>query len=128
MLRKRDLSRENLAKSSNDARPQIDSFDPLFDRLPRQSRCIRECVSYFLLGKLDVRTYGRVHGALKSTMIDTDRELTCFEKTAMSSLKLSDEQTSPPATPGSRGVHVANSHFSNMSARSGNRGCLKQET
>jgi len=45
----------------------------------------------------------------------------------MSSLKLSDEQTSPPATPGSRGVHVANSHFSNMSARSGNRGCLKEE-
>jgi len=54
-------------------------------------------------------------------------KLTCFEKTAMSSLKLSDEQTSPPATPGSRGVHVANSHFSNMSARSGNKGCLKEE-
>lgn len=44
----------------------------------------------------------------------------------MSSLKLSDEHTSPPATPGSRGVHVANSHFSKISARSGNRGCLQQ--
>lgn len=49
---------------------------------------------------------------------------TCLEKTAMSSLKDSDEQTSPPATPGSRGVHVANSHFSNIKARSGNSGCL----
>jgi hypothetical protein len=51
--------------------------------------------------------------------------LTCFEKTAMSSLKLSDEQTSPPATPGSRGVQVASSHFSKIRASSGNRGCLK---
>jgi hypothetical protein len=42
----------------------------------------------------------------------------------MSSLKDSDEQTSPPATPGSRGVQVANSHFSKMSASRGNRGCL----
>lgn len=44
----------------------------------------------------------------------------------MSSLKLSDEHTSPPATPGSRGVQVASSHFSNMSASSGNRGCLQK--
>ena len=44
----------------------------------------------------------------------------------MSSLKDSEEQTSPPATPGSRGVHVANSHFSNINANSGNNGCLKK--
>lgn len=44
----------------------------------------------------------------------------------MSSLKDSELQTSPPATPGSRGVHVASSHFSKMSARRGKRGCLKQ--
>lgn len=50
--------------------------------------------------------------------------LTCFEKTAISSLNDSEEHTSPPATPGSRGVHVANSHFSNISASNGNSGCL----
>jgi len=49
-------------------------------------------------------------------------KLTCLAKTAMSSLKESEEQTSPPATPGSRGVHVANSHFSKTSASSGNNG------
>ncbi len=43
----------------------------------------------------------------------------------MSSLKDSDEQTSPPATEGSRGVQVASSHFSKMRASRGNRGCLK---
>ena len=43
----------------------------------------------------------------------------------MSSLNDSDEHTSPPATPGSRGVHVASSHFSNISAKSGNSGCLE---
>lgn len=48
-----------------------------------------------------------------------------MENTLISSLKDSDEQTSPPATPGSLGVHVANSHFSNISASSGKRGCLK---
>lgn len=51
---------------------------------------------------------------------------TCLLKTAISSLNDSDEQTSPPATPGSRGVHVASSHFSNISASKGKRGCLKQ--
>lgn len=51
--------------------------------------------------------------------------LTCFANTAISSLKDSEEQTSPPATPGSRGVHVASSHFSKISAKSGKRGCLK---
>jgi hypothetical protein len=51
--------------------------------------------------------------------------LTWLEKTRMSSLKDSDEQTSPPATPGSLGVHVASSHFSKMRASSGKRGCLK---
>ena len=51
--------------------------------------------------------------------------LTCFEKTAMSSLNDSDEHTSPPATEGSLGVQVANSHFSNISASKGNNGCLK---
>ena len=53
--------------------------------------------------------------------------LTCLENTAMSSLKDSDEQTSPPATEGSRGVHVANSHFSKMRAKRGKSGCLKRE-
>lgn len=51
---------------------------------------------------------------------------TCLLKTAMSSLKDSEEHTSPPATPGSRGVHVASSHFSNMSANNGNNGCLQK--
>lgn len=54
--------------------------------------------------------------------------LTCFANTAMSSLKDSDEQTSPPATPGSLGVQVANSHFSKISASKGNRGCLGTHT
>ena len=58
--------------------------------------------------------------------VSLDSTPTCFEKTAMSSLKDSELQTSPPATPGSRGVHVASSHFSKMSARRGKRGCLKQ--
>jgi hypothetical protein len=48
--------------------------------------------------------------------------LTCLLKTATSSLNESDEHTSPPATPGSRGVHVASSHFSNINANSGNSG------
>jgi len=51
-------------------------------------------------------------------------EITWLAKTRMSSLNDSDEQTSPPAIRGSRGVHVANSHFSKMSANSGNSGCL----
>ena len=50
---------------------------------------------------------------------------TWFENTRISSLKDSDEQTSPPAIRGSRGVQVASSHFSKISARSGNRGWLK---
>lgn len=45
----------------------------------------------------------------------------------MSSLKDSDEQTSPPATPGSRGVQVASSHFSKISASRGNSGWLKNK-
>jgi hypothetical protein len=40
----------------------------------------------------------------------------------MSSLKDSEEQTSPPAIPGSRGVQVANSHFSNINASNGKSG------
>lgn len=52
--------------------------------------------------------------------------ITCLAKTAISSLKESEEQTSPPATPGSLGVHVANSHFSNTSASSGNKGWLQE--
>ena len=51
---------------------------------------------------------------------------TCFEKTAMSSLNDSELHTSPPATPGSRGVQVASSHFSKIRASRGNKGCLKQ--
>lgn len=45
----------------------------------------------------------------------------------MSSLKESEEQTSPPPAPLSRGVHVASSHFSKMRASSGNKGCLEEE-
>lgn len=52
---------------------------------------------------------------------------TCLLKTATSSLNESDEQTSPPATPGSRGVHVANSHFSNINANRGKSGCLQMK-
>ena len=43
----------------------------------------------------------------------------------MSSLNDSDEHTSPPATEGSLGVQVANSHFSNISASKGNNGWLQ---
>ena len=53
--------------------------------------------------------------------------LTCFEKTAISSLNDSDEQTSPPMTEGSLGVQVASSHFSKIRANSGKSGCLKKE-
>ena len=52
---------------------------------------------------------------------------TCLANTAMSSLKESEEHTSPPAAPGSRGVHVASSHFSNTSASSGKSGWLREE-
>lgn len=45
----------------------------------------------------------------------------------MSSPKESEEHTSPPATPLSRGVHVASSHFSKIRASSGNKGCLEEE-
>jgi len=45
----------------------------------------------------------------------------------MSSLNDSEEHTSPPAMPGSRGVHVANSHFSNINANSGNNGWLYKQ-
>lgn len=54
--------------------------------------------------------------------------LTCLANTAISSLNDSEEQTSPPATPGSRGVQVANSHFSKISAKRGKRGCLQENT
>ena len=53
---------------------------------------------------------------------------TCLAKTAMSSLKDSEEQTSPPAIPGSLGVQVANSHFSNISASNGKSGWLEEKT
>lgn len=52
--------------------------------------------------------------------------LTCLLKTAISSLNDSDEHTSPPAIPGSLGVLVANSHFSNINASRGNSGCLEK--
>lgn len=45
----------------------------------------------------------------------------------MSSLKESEEQTSPPPAPLSRGVRVASSHFSKTRVRSGNKGCLEEE-
>jgi len=53
------------------------------------------------------------------------REKTWLAKTRMSSLKESDEQTSAPGRPTSRGVHVASSHFSKTRASSGNNGWLK---
>jgi len=56
---------------------------------------------------------------------DLNSHNTWFEKTRISSLKDSEEHTSPPAMRGSRGVHVASSHFSKMSARSGNSGWLQ---
>ena len=59
---------------------------------------------------------------------ETSILLTCLANTAISSLNDSDEQTSPPATPGSRGVQVANSHFSKISAKRGKRGCLQENT
>ena len=43
-----------------------------------------------------------------------------------SSLNDSDEQISP-GPPGSRGVQVANSHFSKIKANNGNNGWLKEE-
>lgn len=55
---------------------------------------------------------------------------TCLAKAAMSSLKESEEQTSPPgdepspAEAPSRGEHVASSHFSKTKAKRGKRGCL----
>ena len=55
---------------------------------------------------------------------------TCLAKAAMSSLKESEEHTSPPGgapTPApapSRGEHVASSHFSKTRASSGKSGCL----
>lgn len=51
-------------------------------------------------------------------------KLTCLLNAAISSLKDSDEQTSAPCAPGSLGVHVANSHFSNTNANRGKSGCL----
>lgn len=63
----------------------------------------------------------------RKTLRNRRRSLTCLLKTATSSLKESDEHTSPPATPGSRGVHVASSHFSNINANSGKSGCLEGE-
>jgi len=83
--------------------------------LPTASFIMHECYS---------STKDRIHLSDNNKFIMTSLSLACFEKTAMSSLKDSDEQTSPPATPGSRGVQVANSHFSKMSARRGNKGCL----
>lgn len=60
---------------------------------------------------------------------------TCLAKAAISSLKESEEQTSPPggepspAEAPSRGEHVASSHFSKTRAKSGKRGCLwRQES
>ena len=43
----------------------------------------------------------------------------------MSSLNETEEHTSPPIAPGSRGVHVASSHFSKISASRGNSGWLE---
>lgn len=56
---------------------------------------------------------------------------TCLAKAAMSSLKESEEHTSPPGgvpspVPApSRGEHVASSHFSKTRASSGKSGCLE---
>lgn len=73
---------------------------------------------------LDVRCQvrGRVQGAGGQGC--SKMSWTCLANTAMSSLKESEEQTSPPATPGSRGVQVASSHFSKTRANRGNNGCL----
>lgn len=47
---------------------------------------------------------------------------TALAKAATSSLKDSEEQTSPPVEPGSRGVQVASSHFSKINANRGKSG------
>lgn len=60
-------------------------------------------------------------------------ERTCLAKAAMSSLKESEEQTSPPggvpspAPAPSRGEHVASSHFSKTRAKRGKSGCLGRQ-
>ena len=51
---------------------------------------------------------------------------TCLVNSATSSLNDSDEQTSL-GPPGSLGVQVANSHFSNINANNGNNGWLKEK-
>jgi hypothetical protein len=62
-----------------------------------------------------------------NTMIrDVHINFTCLVNSATSSLNDSDEQTSP-GPPGSRGVQVANSHFSKINANNGNNGWLKEE-
>jgi hypothetical protein len=78
-------------------------------------------VLYIVLGKSAKLNSFSYQG--KSAKYHSSR--TCFEKTAMSSLNDSEEQTSPPAMPGSRGVQVASSHFSKISASRGKSGCLK---
>lgn len=66
-------------------------------------------------------------------------QVTCFANAAMSSLKDSEEQTSlwqfipgrwelAEKEAGSRGEQVANSHFSNTKASSGNSGWLEEHT
>ena len=62
-------------------------------------------------------------GSLSLLPRERERERqTWLAKTRISSLNESDEQTSAPGRPTSRGVHVANSHFSKTSASSGNSG------
>lgn len=71
-------------------------------------------------------------------MLIINHELTSFANTIISSLNDSDDHTSilpvfvlpeaeaaaAAADIGSRGVHVANSHFSKINANNGNNGCL----
>ena len=81
-----------------------------------------------LLLRLQICRVGGGRSPFFSFTFQTFILLTCLANTAISSLTDSDEQTSPPATPGSRGVQVANSHFSKISAKRGKRGCLQENT
>lgn len=77
----------------------------------------------FLVTSLVIRKEGKSisewaqRGGLRERQV-----LTALANAATSSLKDSDEQTSPPVEPGSRGVQVASSHFSKINANRGKSG------
>lgn len=85
-------------------------------------------LEYLALSCLSVRDYSCLIYRFADVFLgQRKRALTCLLKIEISSLNDSEEHTSPPWTPGSRGVHVASSHFSNISASRGNNGCLERK-